>query len=101
MRRGVCGEASQAQLAPAVSQCSVGGSKLQVPKHLAPFKGRWAACRGGGRVQPHSGPGQPKVKLGKIGSLPSLISWEVMRAREPLGSPLPHLRAEKNQDSED
>lgn len=100
MRRGVHGEASQAQLAPAMSQRSVGGSKLQVPKHLVPFKGKWAACRGGGRVQPPTGPGQPKVKLGKIGSLPSLISWEVMGAPEPLGSPLPRLRAEKNQDSE-
>lgn len=88
MRRGVHGEASQAWLAPAMSQRSVGGSKLQVPKHLAPFKGRWAACRGGGRVQPPTGPGQPKVKLGKIGSLQSLISWEVMGAREPRGSPV-------------
>lgn len=41
-------EARCPQRGPAMCQCSVGGSKLQVSKHLAPFRGMWVACMGGG-----------------------------------------------------
>lgn len=44
MRRGIYGEASQAHLAPVMGWHPVGGSKLQIPKHLAPFKGMQTAC---------------------------------------------------------